>query len=511
VPVEGDENTDIAATPPEPNDRIRPRSEITEEEANRRLFVRLPRRLRESILEAVENGATPKPSFFLLVALSAVIAAYGLLQNSAAVIIGAMLVAPLMTPIFAISLGSVRGDRELLVKGLRAEAFGAMLAIGVAFLCGAFGPGAADVHEIVARTSPTLIDLAIAIAAGFAGAYTMTREDLSAALPGVAIAVALLPPLAVVGIELAAREYVLSGRAFLLFLANFLAINLAGSVVFGLTGFAPADHLKDATRVARRFGISIAALVVTAGILLYSLATINAKNRLEQEVRQILQTQAMGVPGAQLDMSDPRNPAIAWDKGVVHVTAVVLTPTAISPENVSATQNILSGRLGREVVLTVRSIVSIDAMAKGYVKQPAAPQQAKADEGPKRATLVDSRRIAEKIITDQLAGLDVPAHLVGGPVVTIESDTLVVEVTYNSARAFTTAQQLAIQRMIAAQTGWQVYLTMERLGASSTGPAPQPHEQAPPGNVPGAPEGIRIDTGKPQPVNTPGSNGAGNG
>jgi hypothetical protein len=285
-----------------------------------------------------------------------------------------------------------------------------------------------------------------------------------------------------------------------LFVANFLAINLAGALVFGLTGFAPADHLRDATRVARRFGVSVAALILTAGILAYSLAAINTKNRLEKTVRERLQTQMSGVPGARLDTSDPHNPTIEWKKGVLHVTAVVLTPQAIDPEQVHFAQNVLSNRVGKEVVLTIRSIVSIDAQASGFVKTPTAPaKEREAKEEPKRLALLDCRRIAEQILTDQVQSLEGGGQLVGLPMVVVVADTLVVKAKYQAPTGFTEGQVLAIERMIAGETRWDVRLTLERVGGSSAGAADQGEKQAPPAQVPGAQDGIHLEQKPGQP------------
>ncbi|MGD8634643.1 MAG: amino acid permease, partial [Anaerolineales bacterium] len=155
------------------------------------------------VYKRVRRGARPDTDFFVMMGLSAVIATYGLLQGSTAVIIGAMLVAPLFTPILALSLAIVQGDIRLLRLAIEAALKGIVLAVGLAVALSALSPLRVVTSEIAVRTSPNLFDLAVALASGAAGAYALAREDVAAALPGVAIAAALVPPLGVIGVGLA--------------------------------------------------------------------------------------------------------------------------------------------------------------------------------------------------------------------------------------------------------------------------------------------------------------------
>jgi uncharacterized hydrophobic protein (TIGR00271 family) len=156
--------------------------------------------LREQIevYKAVREGAQPKVDFYVMIALSSAIATFGLMLNSPAVIIGAMLVAPLMAATFGLSV--VRGDLRLLRRATSATLRGALLAISVALLLALLavvltGPETALQTEVLSRTRPNLADLGVALAAGAAGADALCRKDVSASLPGVAIAAALVPPL----------------------------------------------------------------------------------------------------------------------------------------------------------------------------------------------------------------------------------------------------------------------------------------------------------------------------
>ncbi len=198
--------------------------------------------------------------FAALMAFATGIAALGVQTDSTAVVIGAMLVAPLMTPIMATSLSLVMGSPTRAIRSLTLVATGVGIAIGLAFLIGRFAPGVVEIGvntQIASRTAPTLLDLLIALAAGGAGGYAISRPDVSDSLPGVAIAVALVPPLAVVGITLSAGQYALAAGAFLLFLTNLVGIILASGVVFAATGVAPWSELAGNMAQLRRTSITV--------------------------------------------------------------------------------------------------------------------------------------------------------------------------------------------------------------------------------------------------------------
>jgi uncharacterized hydrophobic protein (TIGR00271 family) len=208
----------------------------------------------------------------VLLTISTVIATCGLLANSAAVVIGAMLVAPMMRPVMAaaaaITLGwSGRLYRSLfgaLVMGVSAVA----IAAGIAYL----SPDFVTVpDEVLGRTRPTFFDLVIALAAGSGGAYTMTRKE-SNAIPGVAMAVALLPPLSAAGILIVFGEADLALRAFVLFIINFLAMILAGSLTFLATGVSPASTRSRFSKFIRYqlFGFLLLVIGISIPLSYYS-------------------------------------------------------------------------------------------------------------------------------------------------------------------------------------------------------------------------------------------------
>ena len=189
--------------------------------------------------------------FAVLIVLSTTIAAFGLLANSAAVVIGAMLVAPLMTPMLALSASLIYAQMRRFVGALIMVIFGTLAAIAVGWLValiasGGVTPDSLD-SEILSRTSPALLDLGIAVAAGLAGGYVLTHKGSMSSLPGVAIAVALVPPLATVGVTLRLGATDLALGALLLYTTNLIAIVLSASVVMLMSGFVP-DQVRQLAR-----------------------------------------------------------------------------------------------------------------------------------------------------------------------------------------------------------------------------------------------------------------------
>jgi uncharacterized hydrophobic protein (TIGR00271 family) len=224
---------------------------------------------RHEILDAYDYGLDDVAKlgrFAILLILAGVIASGGLISNSVASIIGAMIIAPLMGPIVGVALGIVTAMPARTIRCLVVATVGTIgtILIGVAMAAWLAGPQVAQNSEIVSRTSPTLIDLVVALAAGAAGAYAASNAKVADSLPGVAIAISLVPPLETAGILLALGEPASAGGALLLFVTNFVSIVLAASVVFVLTGVAPLARLLSNARETQGWFVSF----VVAGLLL---------------------------------------------------------------------------------------------------------------------------------------------------------------------------------------------------------------------------------------------------
>jgi uncharacterized hydrophobic protein (TIGR00271 family) len=194
-------------------------------------------RMREQLFFEGEATGRKLSRFWLLLTLSAVIAAAGVVGDSTATVIGAMIVAPLMTPILGILLAVVLADRDNLLRSLGLVAAGAAAVVAIAYIVGMIIQEpilAATNSQVSARVTPRLIDLLAALATGAVGSVALAREDISDTLPGVAIAISLVPPLAVVGLTLESNAPDQAFGALLLFVTNVSAILASGLVVMGV-------------------------------------------------------------------------------------------------------------------------------------------------------------------------------------------------------------------------------------------------------------------------------------
>lgn len=188
--------------------------------------------------------SVPTFSFHFMLMLSAIISTLGLLANSVAIIIGAMIIAPLMGPIIGMAFSIAMGNRKLLRRSSLTLLKGIVLTIIASWLTASLIGLETVESEILSRTNPTLIDFGIAMAAGLAGAFTQTRRSIADAIPGVAIAVALVPPLSVIGIGLGLGEQEIAVGAFLLFSTNLICIIFFGSLVFLFQSYGNLDRAK---------------------------------------------------------------------------------------------------------------------------------------------------------------------------------------------------------------------------------------------------------------------------
>jgi len=183
-------------------------------------------------------------TFMTLLILATMIATFGLYINSASVIIGAMLLAPLMQPIVGVSMGLLRQDSTLLLNGVRSIGVGVLAVLISAMVISWLLPLTQLTSEMNGRLSPTLLDLFVAIISGVAAAYAKSNEKIIGSLAGVAIAVALVPPIAVAGIGLGWSEWGMFASAFLLFITNLVGIVLAASLTFLMLGYSPVAVAK---------------------------------------------------------------------------------------------------------------------------------------------------------------------------------------------------------------------------------------------------------------------------
>ncbi|MBY4798314.1 DUF389 domain-containing protein [Collinsella sp. AGMB00827] len=252
-------------------------------------------------------------SFFLRLALSAVIATGGVAAGSPAVVIGAMLIAPLMSPMLGTALAIVTGRPRAAIRTLLVTATGVALAIGVAIVVSAVVPisvNTATNQEVLARTSPRLVDLVVAHASGLMAALALIRDDIPDAAPGIAISASIVPPLCVVGIALQSGDLASAAGAMLLFGANFFSIQVMCCIAFAAMGLGARAYSEGAER-ARKLWYTV---VVIGALAVAVPLTLASKDVIEQAARQ---RAATGATLSWLDTSDYRLREIDLDEDVL--------------------------------------------------------------------------------------------------------------------------------------------------------------------------------------------------
>lgn len=317
---------------------------------------------RGQVIRDTTTDSIPRPLYYVLLLASSGIAAFGLLANSAAVVIGAMLVSPLMAPIFGIALALSRGDLKLLRNAMVAEFGGVFLIMGFAYILGML-PFALEVTpEMMARTNPSLLDLFVAALAGLAGGLAMVDERTSPALPGVAIATSLTPPLATSGLSLAFGAYAGAWGAFLLFFANFLTILAIAAAIFILAGFVTRAELGTRVDFLKRFSVAGVGLLAVAAVLTQQLVTTIDTWRLKKAIINSIEQNLKEDPGVRLAM-------VIYDNitsSSLNVLATVNTPRPISPLRVREIQQAISEEVHREINLFVRCSITYDVAPAGW-------------------------------------------------------------------------------------------------------------------------------------------------
>ncbi len=314
---------------------------------------------RKEIIEYIRKAASPGFDYFFLVILSGAIATIGLINDSPAVIIGAMLVAPLMSPILGVGLGSITTDSILTRDSAAALIRGALLSVLLSILITLvniylpFVPSLIDIPgEVLARTQPTPNDLLIALAGGFAAAYSLSQPHLSAALPGVAIATALMPPLSTIGIGVALGRWDIAGGAALLFLTNAVTIAFASILIFFIEGFIPKFQ-RDNNRLPKSLivaGILTGLLLIPLTILGVNLVSHAQENRL---INNLIETEFAEIRNAELvELSIMRS------EDEIELDITVQSNTPLTYSQVVGLQEILASSLNKTVSLVVNHIQS---------------------------------------------------------------------------------------------------------------------------------------------------------
>jgi uncharacterized hydrophobic protein (TIGR00271 family) len=314
--------------------------------------------------QTVSSGAALTRSYLAMNAAATLIAGFGLLQNSPAVIIGAMLIAMLFGPIVGIAMGLAEANLPLLGRSFVSEIAGIAWVLAIGYAVGKAFAGIPIGSEILSRTSPTSLDLLIGLVGGLAGGFTYVAAGLTSAIVGVAIATALVPPLTSCGILLAHHLPELAAGAFLLFLANFTAIASGAMIAFWLAGHRPAAaDLRKKVLLPRL--ISFLLLVVLGAHLTLTLRQTITHSALQSAIRNTLSSELTKMPGTRLvsvTLAPQQAETIAW--------VVLRTPQPVSPEQAAHLNDMVNRAAGRTIGLHIRSVITAETTREGYVYAP---------------------------------------------------------------------------------------------------------------------------------------------
>lgn len=290
--------------------------------------------------------SVPSFSFHFMLGLSAIIATLGLLANSVAIIIGAMIIAPLMGPIVGMAYSVAMGNRKLLRRSSLTVLKGIILTILASWLTASVIGLETVESEILSRTNPTLIDFGIAMAAGMAGAFANTRRSISDAIPGVAIAVALVPPLSVVGIGLSLGQEEIATGSLLLFVTNLTCIIFFGGLVFLFQSYGNIDRAKHG------LALSTAVMFFLGIPLTLSMRDLIIKKNVTSQISDLIVSETATFADADINLI-----TVIPQQDYLQVGIEVAAPLdSISQDDITRLRKILSQKINQPIDLRVEVI-----------------------------------------------------------------------------------------------------------------------------------------------------------
>jgi uncharacterized hydrophobic protein (TIGR00271 family) len=295
-----------------------------------------------NLYESLNVDAELSQNYVVLIVSSCLIASFGLISNSAAVIIGAMIIAPLMLPLRSLAFSALEGDLDLFRQSIISVGVGTGVSILLAGVLGHLVGISEFGSEVLSRTQPTLVDLGIAVTAGGISGYAKVRPKISDALAGTAIAVALMPPICVVGLSLSQGIWQYSWGAFLLYLTNLLGITLACMLVFITTGYARVSHALGWT-----LGLT-SILLLPLGASFFQLVK---QSQLQATLRRNLVNRTITI-GQQVQLVKAE---VNWTENPPEVYLDVQTDKPITPKQVQLVQKFIEKEMKQHFTIVVRA------------------------------------------------------------------------------------------------------------------------------------------------------------
>ncbi|WP_336985660.1 DUF389 domain-containing protein [Altererythrobacter aquiaggeris] len=345
-----------------------------------------------SVIEKRRLECETSPRYLFMTAMSAGIAVLGLLLSSPAVVIGAMLLSPLMDPIIGAGFSLATGDYRWLRQSAISLAWGTLLAVALCALIVFLSPIQAMTEEIASRTRPNLFDLLVALFSALAGAYAMIRGR-EGTIVGVAIATALMPPLAVIGFGLATWNWTVFSGALLLYVTNLMTIALTAAVMARIYGFRTSLSERQTQFQTAAIITVFVALAVPLAISLRGIAwEAQAGRTIKNEIVDNFTSSARV---SELD--------ITYDTDLIRISATVLTPELLSASRENDILTALERRLEQPVLLTLAQYqVGTSASAAEKAQLAAANAQERAAAETKLRALKERLALAAGVTTNDL-------------------------------------------------------------------------------------------------------------
>lgn len=306
------------------------------------------------VYQQIRENAKPDFDFFILLSFSTIIIALGLVINSAAVVIGGMLIAPLVWPILSLALSIMKGKSRFVGEAVVTIFKSSLIILLLSILVGLLVPNVAlNSQEIISRTQPQLYELFIALVSGFIGAFIVSYPKIGNAMAGVVVAASLVPPLAAVGLLIADKDLARAGGAFLLYISNLIALTLAATLLFFLSRFrGPQTEEAQMVQKSNLRWTILFLLIIIIPLVFITSDTVRLEKR-KDIVEKIIT--------AEIPMAKVQAVNISEEGDIVMINVTLRSTKNIYKYQVEDLTKILSDQLGNSVLLKISVIPVVEA------------------------------------------------------------------------------------------------------------------------------------------------------
>ena len=308
------------------------------------------------VFDQIKENAKGDFDFYLMTLFAGIIISLGIVIDSATVVIGGMLLAPLVWPILGMALGITMGRSHILQTSLITILKATLIIIIFSIMVGLIAPELViESKEFVSRVHPTLLELLIALAAGFVGAFIIAYPKMGSAISGVVVAAALVPPIATVGLSLARGDFESAAGAFLLYLSNLIAITFAATILFLISNFsACSEQAEEKRKSGFRWSFLLLIVIIVPLVLITKQTALNVKQSKAIEDVVVSSIQNVAVSGLKINQKND----------ILIADLTLQSKEGVTEDEVEAMENILSKRLKETVILNVTVVPTLEVGRK---------------------------------------------------------------------------------------------------------------------------------------------------